>query len=144
MAPEPNPTPASRWRSVLSAALALVALAAPAHALSLIDWNVLNYPGTSGPTRDPSYRVVLAPLSPDVPITEEQTSAAGIEFAPGGEVVVGPEFRTLEAAWMEGVAATARAGARIIVDDAFLGGAASQHRCSHRSRCKLQLQTMWR
>jgi chloramphenicol 3-O phosphotransferase len=57
-----------------------------------------------------------------------QTSAAGIEFAPDGEVVVGPEFRTLEAAWMEGVAATVRAGARIIVDDAFLGGAASQQR----------------
>ena len=29
---------------------------------------------------------------------------------------------------MEGVAATVRAGARIIVDDAFLGGAASQRR----------------
>jgi len=57
-----------------------------------------------------------------------QTSAAGIEFAPDGEVVVGPEFRTLEAAWMEGVAATARAGARIVIDDAFLGGAASQQR----------------
>jgi chloramphenicol 3-O phosphotransferase len=57
-----------------------------------------------------------------------QTSAAGIEFASGGEIVAGPEFRTLEAAWMKGAAATARAGARIIVDDAFLGGAASRQR----------------
>jgi len=57
-----------------------------------------------------------------------RTSAAGIEFAPDGEVVVGPEFRTLEAAWIEGVAAMAHAGARIIVDEAFLGGAASQQR----------------
>ena len=57
-----------------------------------------------------------------------QTSAAGIEFAPDGEVVVGPEFRTLEAAWIAGVAAMARAGARIIVDEAFLGGAESQQR----------------
>ena len=57
-----------------------------------------------------------------------QTSAAGIEFAPDGEVVVGPEFRALEAAWIEGIAAMARAGARIIVDEAFLGGAASQQR----------------
>ncbi len=32
--------------------------------------------------------------------------------------IVGPEFRALEAAWMEGVAAMARAGARILVDDA--------------------------
>ncbi len=53
-------------------------------------------------------------------------SAAGIEFASGGDVVVGPEFRALEAAWMAGVAAIVRAGARIVVDDAFLGGAASQ------------------
>lgn len=56
------------------------------------------------------------------------TSATGIEFAADGEIAVGPEFRALEAAWMVGVAAMARAGARIIVDDAFLGGAASQQR----------------
>ena len=57
-----------------------------------------------------------------------QASDAGIEFAPDGEVIVGPEFRTLEAAWLEGVAAMARAGARVIVDEVFLGGAASQRR----------------
>jgi chloramphenicol 3-O phosphotransferase len=55
-------------------------------------------------------------------------SDAGIEFAANGEVVVGPEFRTLEAAWIEGVAAMARAGARVIVDEVFLGGAVSQRR----------------
>jgi chloramphenicol 3-O phosphotransferase len=38
-------------------------------------------------------------------------------FAPDGEVIVGPQFRTLEAAWITGVAAMAQAGARIIVDD---------------------------
>ena len=57
-----------------------------------------------------------------------QTSAAGIEFAADGEITVGPEFRALEAAWAEGIAAMARAGARIILDEAFLGGAASQQR----------------
>ena len=57
-----------------------------------------------------------------------QTSAAGIEFAPDGEVVVGPEFRTLEATWIAGIAAMAQAGARIIVDEVFLGGVASQQR----------------
>ncbi len=56
------------------------------------------------------------------------TSAAGIEFAPDGEVIVGPQFRALEAAWIVGVAAMAQAGARIIVDEVFLGGAASQQR----------------
>ncbi|MFI6767908.1 chloramphenicol phosphotransferase CPT [Streptomyces sp. NPDC050355] len=57
-----------------------------------------------------------------------QASDGGIEFAPDGEVTVGPEFRTLEAAWIEGVAAMARAGARVIVDEVFLGGAGSQQR----------------
>ena len=57
-----------------------------------------------------------------------QTSASGIQFPPGGAVVIGSEFRALEAAWMAGVAAMAQAGARIIVDDVFLGGSASQQR----------------
>jgi chloramphenicol 3-O phosphotransferase len=55
-----------------------------------------------------------------------QTSDAGIEFAADGGVSVGPEFRMLQAAWREGVAAMVRAGARVIVDDVFLGGAGSQ------------------
>jgi chloramphenicol 3-O phosphotransferase len=57
-----------------------------------------------------------------------QTSAEGIGFAPDGEVIVGPEFRRLEAAWIEGIGAMALAGARVIVDEVFLGGAASQQR----------------
>ena len=55
-------------------------------------------------------------------------SAAGIEFAADGAVIVGPEFRALEAAWIKGIAAMAHAGARVIVDEVFLGGAASQQR----------------
>jgi chloramphenicol 3-O phosphotransferase len=57
-----------------------------------------------------------------------QTSKAGIEFTADGQVNVGPGFRRLEAAWMDGVAAMARAGARVIVDAIFLGGAVSQQR----------------
>jgi chloramphenicol 3-O phosphotransferase len=57
-----------------------------------------------------------------------RTADGGIGFAADGGVVVGPAFRTLEAAWIEGVAAMARAGARIVVDEVFLGGAASQQR----------------
>ncbi|MFF4381750.1 chloramphenicol phosphotransferase CPT [Kitasatospora sp. NPDC001547] len=57
-----------------------------------------------------------------------QASDAGIEFAPDGEVVVGPELRALEAAWIEGIAAMARAGARVVVDEVFLSGAHSQQR----------------
>jgi chloramphenicol 3-O phosphotransferase len=57
-----------------------------------------------------------------------RASEAGIAFAADGEVVIGPDFRTLEAAWIDGVAAMARTGARVIVDEVFLGGAASQRR----------------
>ena len=57
-----------------------------------------------------------------------QATGACIEFAADGGVSVGPEFRALEAAWIEGVAAMARAGARVILDEVFLGGAASQQR----------------
>jgi chloramphenicol 3-O phosphotransferase len=57
-----------------------------------------------------------------------RTTDAGIEFAPDGGVSVGPEFMALQAAWMEGVAAMVRAGARVIIDEVFLGGAASQQR----------------
>ena len=56
------------------------------------------------------------------------TSDGGIVFAADGGVKVGSDFRALEAAWMDGIAAMARAGARIIIDDVFLGGAASQQR----------------
>jgi chloramphenicol 3-O phosphotransferase len=51
-----------------------------------------------------------------------------VKITPGGEVTIGPAFRTLEAAWIAGVAAMARAGARVIVDEVFLGAAASQQR----------------
>ncbi|MBD0741122.1 chloramphenicol phosphotransferase CPT [Streptomyces sp. CBMA152] len=57
-----------------------------------------------------------------------RAGGGGIELAGDGEVIVGPEFRAVEAAWMEGIAAMARAGARIILDEVFLGGADSQLR----------------
>jgi chloramphenicol 3-O phosphotransferase len=53
-------------------------------------------------------------------------SSAGIEVAPDGGITVGPAFRALKSAWMQGVAAMARAGAGIILDEVFLGGAAGQ------------------
>ena len=57
-----------------------------------------------------------------------QASDEGIAFAADGGVSVGADFMALQAAWMDGIAAMARAGARIIIDDVFLGGAASQQR----------------
>jgi chloramphenicol 3-O phosphotransferase len=69
-----------------------------------------------------------------------QASDAGIGFAADGGVSVGPEFRRLEDAWIQGVAAMARAGARVIVDDAFLGGAVSQRRWQ---RALAGLDVLW-
>ncbi|MEO3809291.1 chloramphenicol phosphotransferase CPT [Sphaerisporangium sp. B11E5] len=57
-----------------------------------------------------------------------QASDTGIEFAPDGGVNVGPEFMALQSAWMEGIATMARAGAGVIIDDVFLGGAGTQQR----------------
>ena len=47
---------------------------------------------------------------------------AGIAFGEHGEVEIDERFRELEAAWMSGIGAMARAGARVIVDDVFLAG----------------------
>ena len=55
-------------------------------------------------------------------------SGSGVEFGPAGEVAIGDGFRAAEAAWLAGIAAMAHAGARIVVDDVFLSGAASQAR----------------
>lgn len=56
------------------------------------------------------------------------TADSGIQFATDGTVTVGADFHTLEAAWMTGIAAMARAGARVVIDDVFLGGVSSQQR----------------
>jgi chloramphenicol 3-O phosphotransferase len=67
-------------------------------------------------------------------------SDSGVAFGQQGEVAIGAGFREIEAAWMAGIAAMARAGARVIIDDVFLSGAASQERV----RTHLQgLEVLW-
>jgi chloramphenicol 3-O phosphotransferase len=66
--------------------------------------------------------------------------AGGIEIAADGGVRTGPRFRALEAAWAQGLAAMVRAGARIIVDDVFLGGAETQQRWR---RVLAGLEVLW-
>ena len=67
-------------------------LAAPAHALRVVSYNILNYPGSSGPARAPYYRTILAPLNADVIVTGEMASASGGETEFLNEVlnVMGP------------------------------------------------------
>ncbi len=55
-------------------------------------------------------------------------ASGGIEFGANGEVNVGADFRALDTAWVDGVVHMARAGARVIIDDVFLGGPGSQQR----------------
>lgn len=52
--------------------------AAPAQALRVVSYNLLNYPGSSGPARAPYYRTVLAPLSADVIVTGEMSSPTSV------------------------------------------------------------------
>jgi chloramphenicol 3-O phosphotransferase len=77
---------------------------------------------------------------PDSDSDSDSGSGSGIAFGEQGEVSVGEGFRELEAAWRAGIAAMARAGARVIIDDVFLGGAASQER----TRVQLEgLEVLW-
>src|SRR6476659_8372185 len=55
-------------------------------------------------------------------------TGAGIDLAADSGVVVGEGFREAERAWIQGVAAMARAGARVVVDEVFLAGSQSQAR----------------
>jgi len=55
-------------------------------------------------------------------------SGAGLSITDGGEVAVGKAFAEVEWAWMQGVAAMASAGARVLVEDNFLSGALGQDR----------------
>jgi chloramphenicol 3-O phosphotransferase len=66
---------------------------------------------------------LLDALPPSLKDTE-----AGVAFGEHGEVTIGEGFREVTSAWMAGIAAMARAGARIIYDDVFLSGAESQAR----------------
>lgn len=75
MAPEPFRARAARFASLF--ALTFV-LATPAHALRLVNYNILNYPGTTGAARDPLFRTILAPLSADIVATPEMQSQAGV------------------------------------------------------------------
>ena len=59
---------------------------------------------------------------------ETAQNSTRFKFAPDGGITVGPEFRRVEAAWMAGIAAMTHAGARVILDEAFVGQAASQQR----------------
>ncbi len=51
-----------------------------------------------------------------------------IRYDVDGAVLVAPEFASVDAAWYRGIAAMARAGLGVIVDEVLLGGGAAQER----------------
>jgi chloramphenicol 3-O phosphotransferase len=59
---------------------------------------------------------------------EHDLRDGGIAFAANGDVTVGTEFRRLEEALLYGLAAVAESGVRLILDEVFLDGGASQER----------------
>ncbi len=76
---------------------------------------------------DPWLAIGVDTLIEAMPVSM-RASDSGIEFFSDGKVSVGPQFDALQVAWMHGIAAMAGAGAQVIVDDVFLGAAASQRR----------------
>lgn len=65
---------------------------------------------------------------------------SGLVFGPHGEVIAGDDFMDLQHSWMVGIAAMARSGTRIILDEVFLGGGRSQER----ARAHLEgLEVLW-
>ncbi|MHB8380586.1 MAG: chloramphenicol phosphotransferase CPT family protein [Acidimicrobiales bacterium] len=57
-------------------------------------------------------------------------SSSAITFSPDGAITIGEPFRRVEKAWNQGLAAIARSGTGVIIDDVFLGGGVSQARLS--------------
>jgi len=58
----------------------------------------------------------------------DRTVAGSMEFGPDGSIAVDEKFRKAEASWYEGLAAIARTGTGVIVDEVFLDGGESQAR----------------
>lgn len=56
----------------------------------------------------------------------DTTAGGSLHFGSDGSISVGEAFRQAAAAWYQGVAAIARAGTAVIVDEVFLDGARSQ------------------
>jgi hypothetical protein len=62
------------------AALGVLLAVPPAHALRVVDYNLLNYPGTSGTARAPYYRTILSAISPDVIVAGEVNTGGPTQF----------------------------------------------------------------
>ncbi len=96
------PEPARALTRISILAAALLAIAAPAHALKVATWNLMAYenpgegPGLPSPfitARQANFRTVMAALDPDVLVTQEmnsQAAADSFKFNVLGNLTTGP------------------------------------------------------
>ena len=71
---------------------------------------------------------------------EPTAALPSVGVGPDGSVTVGEDFRRAEAAWYAGLAAMARSGTGLVVDEVFLGGRSSQDRLAAALSC---LAVLW-
>jgi len=64
---------------VLLLAAVLIAAAAPADAIRVVTYNILNFPGSTGAEREDDFRTVTGELDADVLVVQEMLSASGVE-----------------------------------------------------------------
>jgi endonuclease/exonuclease/phosphatase family metal-dependent hydrolase len=75
----PPSAPGFISRALATSALAVALSASSAHALRVVNYNILNYPGTSATVRNPHFRTVIGPLAADVLVVQEMQSQAGVD-----------------------------------------------------------------
>jgi endonuclease/exonuclease/phosphatase family metal-dependent hydrolase len=65
-------------RAAVVTVIASCVLAPQARALRILNYNILNYPGSTAPARDPQFRTIIGPIAPDVLVVQEMTSQTGV------------------------------------------------------------------
>jgi hypothetical protein len=70
---------AGAWRAAVVLGFLLLGTLAPAaQALRILDYNLTNYPGTTSSLRNPTFRTIIQPLAPDIVVSQEVLSQAGV------------------------------------------------------------------
>ena len=67
------------WRTCSAVALLALLLVPPAHALRVVNYNLMYYPNVNVSGRNPYFRTAMSPLGADVVIAQELYSSAGID-----------------------------------------------------------------
>ena len=71
---------AGAWRPAVVIGFVILGTLAPAaQALRILNYNLTNYPGNSSALRNPKFRTIIQPLAPDVVVSQEMVSQAGVD-----------------------------------------------------------------